>query len=324
MTANQLPKIYREYISGKLPEYRVEFRQRTKSGKWKWILVAWQGFWNGIEKGNPLRMLGTHTNITDRIQAENDRKQAFEHLELAITTAKLGVWTLDLGTGRLEWNDDQLNIYGITREMFEENMDSWRSMVLLKTRNMLIADWESFLGKTSFNVIFRIIRLDGDVQILDASASPVYDNHGDIVSLIGINLDITERKQVEDALKKSEAKFRELFYLLPAGVFTKDQDGRYTSTNDLKKMYTDIDPIGQTILIYSLSTCPAIARNDLLVMERGQTLSFEEQFLAPDGMCWMLAHKTPLRDEEGKIVGIYGRDTGHHRTKADRRETGRK
>ena len=63
---------YRAYVSGKIPSYEVEFRQRTKSGDWKWILslgkiVAWDA------EGNPLRMLGTHTDITERKRAEEEK-----------------------------------------------------------------------------------------------------------------------------------------------------------------------------------------------------------------------------------------------------------
>lgn len=65
---------YQEYISGKRSDYRVEFRQRTRSGDWQWILslgkiVAWDA------SGQPLRMLGTHTDIRDRKTAEAEREQ---------------------------------------------------------------------------------------------------------------------------------------------------------------------------------------------------------------------------------------------------------
>jgi PAS domain S-box-containing protein len=60
---------YEDYVAGRRDEYRVEFRQRTQSGDWKWILslgkiVSWDN------QGQPIRMLGTHTDISDRKQAE--------------------------------------------------------------------------------------------------------------------------------------------------------------------------------------------------------------------------------------------------------------
>lgn len=75
--------VYRAYVSGEIPDYVVEFRQRTRSGHWKWILslgkiVAWD------EAGQPLRMLGTHTDISDRKAAEAALRQANTELELRV------------------------------------------------------------------------------------------------------------------------------------------------------------------------------------------------------------------------------------------------
>ncbi|MBK8724507.1 MAG: PAS domain S-box protein [Holophagaceae bacterium] len=60
---------FRDYVAGRCAEYRVEFRQRTGTGDWKWILsqgriVAWAA------DGSPMRMLGTHTDITERKEQE--------------------------------------------------------------------------------------------------------------------------------------------------------------------------------------------------------------------------------------------------------------
>lgn len=67
--------VYQAYVAGNIPDYQVEFRQRTKNGDWKWILsigkiVAWD------EEGQPLRMLGTHTDISDRKQVELSLQEA--------------------------------------------------------------------------------------------------------------------------------------------------------------------------------------------------------------------------------------------------------
>ncbi len=67
--------VYRAYLAGAIPQYKVEFRQQTQNGQWKWILsqgkvVAWD------EAGNPLRILGIHTDIDDRKRAEEDLRQA--------------------------------------------------------------------------------------------------------------------------------------------------------------------------------------------------------------------------------------------------------
>ncbi len=71
--------VYQAYVAGDIPDYQVEFRQRTTNNDWKWIfsigkIVAWD------QEGQPLRMLGTHTDISDRKQAELSLKEANQQI----------------------------------------------------------------------------------------------------------------------------------------------------------------------------------------------------------------------------------------------------
>jgi PAS domain S-box-containing protein len=81
---------YRAYVSGALPEYRVEFRQRTETGDWKWILSIGK-IVEYDASGNPLRMLGTHTDITDRKRAEEERLDLERRLLHAQKLESLGI-----------------------------------------------------------------------------------------------------------------------------------------------------------------------------------------------------------------------------------------
>ena len=74
-------KSYSDYVSGLLPEYRIEFRQKMKNGNWKWILSLGKVIEYDAE-GKPLRMLGTHTDITERKQAEKALKESEERFRL--------------------------------------------------------------------------------------------------------------------------------------------------------------------------------------------------------------------------------------------------
>ncbi|MBD2093730.1 PAS domain-containing protein [Trichocoleus sp. FACHB-591] len=80
-------RVYEDYLAGHHNEYRVEFRQRTQAGGWIWILsvgkvVTWD------QDGKPLRMLGTHTDISDRKQAEQALQQHSQRLYLLYETSR--------------------------------------------------------------------------------------------------------------------------------------------------------------------------------------------------------------------------------------------
>lgn len=72
--------VYQAYIQGELPIYKVEFRQRTQTGDWKWILSLGRIVTQDAT-GQPLRMLGTHTDISDRKQAEEALQKLNTELE---------------------------------------------------------------------------------------------------------------------------------------------------------------------------------------------------------------------------------------------------
>jgi len=70
---------YEDYVAGRVPEYRVEFRQRTKAGDWKWILSLGAIVERDAD-GQPLRMVGTHTDIG----VQKDREAALHRANRAL------------------------------------------------------------------------------------------------------------------------------------------------------------------------------------------------------------------------------------------------
>ena len=72
-------KAYQDYIDGVIPEYQIEFRQKTKEGNWKWILSVGKVV-EYDSLGKPLRMLGTHTDITERKHAEEKLQRTLDDL----------------------------------------------------------------------------------------------------------------------------------------------------------------------------------------------------------------------------------------------------
>lgn len=95
----RIPRLLEDYLAGRRPDYRVEFRLRTLDGRWKWILSLGQIEQRAAD-GRPLRMLGTHTDIDALKSAEDSLREANATLEVRVAerTAELSAVNRELET----------------------------------------------------------------------------------------------------------------------------------------------------------------------------------------------------------------------------------
>jgi PAS domain S-box-containing protein len=192
------------------------------------------------EADEPVGAVAVNRDITERKAAEERLRELLEQVRLAIDSAQLGLWELDLATNYLQWNDLQLTMYGISREEFETDLDGWRNRVHPEDKDY--ADGrlgEVFEGHPVFDVPFRVIRPSGEIRHINASATPIFNDAGEIVKLIGINMDVTETHVRENALRESEVRLLQrnqfietILDNLPIGLAVNNIDkGTATYTN---------------------------------------------------------------------------------------------
>lgn len=105
-------KTYRDYIDGVLPDYRVEFRQRMKDGGWKWILSLGKVIEYDPD-GKPLRMLGTHTDITERKTVEYEIESRSRQLATLLETSQSLTESLNLADVLQKITDQSTVLLGI-------------------------------------------------------------------------------------------------------------------------------------------------------------------------------------------------------------------
>jgi len=121
-------QVYDDYVAGRIPEYRVEFRQRTKDGNWKWILSLGK-IQERDAGGRPLRLLGTHTDITERKHAEQEIQHLNRELEerVSLRTRELVAANKELETFTYSVSHDLKaplrGIDGYSRLLIEDHLD---------------------------------------------------------------------------------------------------------------------------------------------------------------------------------------------------------
>ncbi len=111
------------YLEGRIPTYVVTFRMRCKDGSYKWILARGMIVERDVHN-NPLRLVGTHQDISE--QKNNEEKMALTSLLLneSQQVGKLGGWKLDIKTGDLFWTDETYRIHETSPEEFNPTVDA--------------------------------------------------------------------------------------------------------------------------------------------------------------------------------------------------------
>jgi PAS domain S-box-containing protein len=164
--------------------------------------------------GAPRRVLTINNDITDRKQADAERRLLTERLSLATAVAKIGVWEWDLASNTLTWDATMFDIYGFPPAV-PMPYARWSAAVHPADLPAVEATLQSAIHeKGQAAADFRIILADGSVRKVSAVERVVLDERGNVSRVIGVDMDVTDRKAAEEALeqsRKAQIQFKDDF-----------------------------------------------------------------------------------------------------------------
>ena len=210
-------KAYSDYISGLLPEYRIEFRQKMKGGNWKWILSLGKVIEYDAE-GKPLRMLGTHTDITERKQAEKALRESEERFRLLFENNHTVMMLIEPVSGSIKnANMAAAEFYGYSlSELCAMNINDINTLTpdeVQAERMRALKEERNF-----FNFQHRLS--NGEIRSVEVHSAPIEVD--DNTLLFSIVYDVTERKLAEEALYNSQAQMTGIFNSAMDAIISTD------------------------------------------------------------------------------------------------------
>ncbi len=247
--------------------------------------------------------------IRDRQLAEAELQLTAKHLNFALRSAPITLYNQDLDL-RYTWMHNPRHTYGLEQILGKRDSDlvNPESAAMLTQLKQQVLDTR--VGRR------QEIKIGVGEQVIyyDLTLEPLLNDAGQIAGISGAAVEITELKQIEEALYQSNAVLNAINQFTPTLIYVKDCQGRMVLVNPALLQMVNLPEsqvIGYTALdfLQPRSTAEVIMANDRQVLETGQASEFEEVLETTAGQRWFLSVKAPYWDEQGTIIGLIGIST---------------
>jgi PAS domain S-box-containing protein len=196
-----------------------------------------------------------------RRSAETQLRESRHRLELALRGAELATWDWDIETGQVVFDARWAEMRGFDLEEIEPRVDTW-------VVGVHPDDWPAVERALADHLEGRVPEYEAELRVKTRSGTWIWvlcrgrvferDEDGKPVRMIGTELDITERKRVEEALRAGEQRYRAMIAAMPDLLFRLDREARFLDAATADPSRLALPPevfLGRTIgEVFSAST----------------------------------------------------------------------
>jgi formate hydrogenlyase transcriptional activator len=295
-------------VSGEPGE--TEARLRRFDGAYRWFLFRANPLRD--ESGNIVKWYGINFDIEDRKRAEEALRRSESYLAEAQRLSQTGSWAWSPEQDIRYWSEECYRVLsfdpqdGLPRfeDFFQrihpDDQPGFRELIETAIREK--AEWEAD---------YRIVHPDGPVRDIHVVGHPVLSTSGHLVEFVGTVIDVTERKQAEEELRRSEMELRQMLDFTPqfVAVFGPKRERLYVNRIALDYLGITLDEWLQRSTYAEIH--PEDSERLKAYVDRasssGSGFELELRLRKGDGSYrWFLVRYNPLRDNKGQVMRWYG------------------
>ena len=217
-----------EHVNGKAEYYDAEYRIKTRSGEWRWVFERGRVVERDAS-GKAVRMLGVCMDLDETKVAEREANARNERIEAALQLTTAGVWDWDVENGITHNTDGYYRVFGVDPVFGRANHMNWRTL-LGTDPDKAIDDFRRSLQRVEpgVNVLeteYRFRHTDGSWHwALDRAFVVERTPDGATRRVLGLVVDITDRKMRETALSAADQRFRAVARELRCVIYDIDAE----------------------------------------------------------------------------------------------------
>jgi diguanylate cyclase (GGDEF)-like protein/PAS domain S-box-containing protein len=189
--------------------YELEHRIIRPDGEQRWVVSRGEIVLDQL--GKAIKLIGTVADISDRKYIEMALQRSQAQQQLALDLTQTGSWEFDLATGEARWSDSHFRLMGLDPRDSASTYAVWQERVHPEDLHRVENAMRTALDDHAiFQDEHRVVYPDGTVRWVFAKGKGVYDEAGQAVHMVGVMMDISERKQLEAERKQIEAELQRL------------------------------------------------------------------------------------------------------------------
>ncbi|MEQ1635653.1 MAG: PAS domain-containing protein [Methylococcales bacterium] len=303
-----------KHIRGETPYFVNEHRMLNRSGEYQWILARGMVV-KRDQTGQALRMIGTHIDITERKNIEQQLHEKEQFLTDSQAAAHIGSYRVDLASGQIRWSEETYRLFGLSPEIDVPPTLEQFPQLLYPADRQKRQDWISLLlaGKPVDALEFRTLPINGESRWLSSVAKVERGDSGEPLGMIGTLQNITDQKAKEEQRKENEAALKEAQKLAKIGYWQWDLDANVHIWSEEIYGFYARDPSLPPLVYPEVQQyfTPESWVNIVAAVEQAQLdgLPYEcdAELVRADGSHgWIVARGQAVYDDAGIVVKLHG------------------